>query len=76
MFDELQASAHLCAGSFRDSVRDGFGQAIVSDVLDPVLRQVDALNAGHEEFQRQSLMADMMLGEARAIRPKCKGDGE
>ncbi len=76
MFNELQALAHLCAGNFRDSVRDGFGQAIVSDVLDPVLREVDSLNAGHEEFQRQSLMVDMMLGEARAIRPQRQGAGE
>jgi hypothetical protein len=43
MFDEVFGMAALCAGKFREGVRDTFGASIVADVLDPILKEVDSL---------------------------------
>ncbi|HCA6934124.1 TPA: hypothetical protein MXY77_006339, partial [Pseudomonas aeruginosa] len=43
MFDEAFGMAAMCAGKFREGVRDTFGASIVADVLDPILKEVDSL---------------------------------
>lgn len=73
MFDEVLGMATLCASTFRDGVRDAFGASLTADVLDPILKEVDALRTCHAEFQRQALSIDTVLADARAIQGKEQG---
>ena len=65
MFDEVFGMATLCAGNFRDGVRDTFGASIVADVLDPILKEIDSLRIFSDDFQQQSLNIDRTLADAR-----------
>ena len=65
MFDEVFGMATLCAGNFRDGVRDTFGASIVADVLDPILKEIDSLRIFSDDFQQQSLSIDRVLADAR-----------
>ena len=65
MFDEVFGMATLCAGNFRDGVRDTFGASIVADVLDPILKEVDSLRIFNAAFTEQSLNIDKALADAR-----------
>ena len=67
MFDEVFGMATLCAGNFRDGVRDTFGASIVADVLDPILKEIDSLRIFSDAFQQQSLSIDQTLAEARML---------
>lgn len=70
MFDNVFGMATLCAATFRDGVRDVFGASIASDVLDPILHEIDSLRTFNAEFQRQALSIDTTLAEARGIQGK------
>lgn len=74
MFDEVFGMATLCAGNFHEGVRDSFGASIITDVLDPILKEIDSLRIFNEEFQRQALNIDQVLEESRAIQFKGYGD--
>ena len=65
MFDEVFGIAALCAENFREGVRDSFGASIVEDVLDPIIKEIDSLRIVNAEFQRQSLIIDGALADAR-----------
>ena len=65
MFDEVFGMAALCAGNFREGVRDSFGASIVEDVLDPIIKEVDSLRIFNADFQQQSLSIDSVLADAR-----------
>ena len=67
MFDDVFRSAALCTENFRDGVRDSFGASMISDALNPILKEIDSLRHFNEEFQRQALNVDRVLEEARAI---------
>ena len=67
MFDEVFGMATLCAGNFRDGVRDTFGASIVADVIDPILKEIDSLRIFSDEFQQQSLSIDRTLTDARTL---------
>lgn len=73
MFDEVFGMAKLCAGNFRDGVRDSFGASITAEVLDPILKEIDSLRIFNEEFQRQAFNIDRTLEDARAIQSKGYG---
>jgi hypothetical protein len=70
MFDDVFRTAALCTENFRDGVRDSFGASMISDALDPILKEIDSLRHFNEEFQRQALNVDRVLQEARAIQLK------
>ena len=70
MFDEVFGMATLCAGNFRDGVRDTFGASIVADVLDPILKEIDSLRIFSDDFQQQSLNIDRTLADARTLQFK------
>lgn len=70
MFDKVFGIATLCAENLRDGVRDSFGAAIIADVLDPILKEIDSLRDFNEELQRQVLNIDRLLEEARTIQFK------
>jgi hypothetical protein len=67
MFDDILRTAALGTENFRDGVRDSFGAAMIADVLDPILKEIDSLRYFNEEFQRQALSIDLGLETARAI---------
>jgi len=67
IFDDVFGLVARCAGNFKDGVRDSFGASIVTDVLDPILREIGALRAFNEGFQQQSINIDHALNEVRAI---------
>ena len=73
MFDNTLRMATLCAENFRDGVRDSFGASMISDVLDPILKEIDSLREFNEEFQRQALDIDRVLEQARTIQFKDYG---
>jgi hypothetical protein len=68
MFDDALDMSRRCTQDFRDGVRDSFGLSIVTDVLDPILRDIESLRELNEEFRRQATTIDRVLEEARAIR--------
>jgi hypothetical protein len=68
MFDDILRIAALGTENFRDGVRDSFGAAMIADVLDPILKEIDSLRLFNEEFQRQALNIDLGLEATRAIR--------
>ena len=70
MFDEAFGMAAMCAGKFREGVRDTFGASIVADVLDPILKEIDSLRIFSDDFQQQSLNIDRTLADARMIQFK------
>lgn len=70
MFDEAFGMATLCAGNFRDGVRDSFGASIVADVLDPILKEIDSLRIFSDVFQQQSISIDRTLADARMLQFK------
>lgn len=76
MFDEAFGMATLCAENFGGAVRDDFGAAIVAEVLEPVVREVAALRALNEAFQRQAHNVDRTLASARAIERDKQGTDE
>lgn len=74
MFDEVFGIAMQSIGSFRFGVRDSFGSAMIADVLDPILKEIDSLRIFNEEFQNQLVNIDLVLEEARSIHMKECGD--
>ena len=70
MFDEAFGMAAMCAGKFREGVRDTFGASIVADVLDPILKEIDSLRIFNAAFQQQSLSIDRTLADARTLQFK------
>ena len=73
MFDEVFGMATLCAGNFRDGVRDTFGASIVADVLDPILKEVDSLRILNAAFKQQAFAIDRTLNDARELQFKDSG---
>jgi len=73
MFDEVFGMAAMCAGSFREGVRDTFGASIVDDVLDPILKEVDSLRIFNADFQQKTFDIDRTLNDARVLQFKDSG---
>jgi hypothetical protein len=63
----------LCTENFRGGVRDSFGASIITDVLEPILMEIDSLRSFNEEFKRHVFNIDQVLEEARAIQLKAFG---
>lgn len=76
MFDDAFGMAKLCTENFRDGVRDSFGTAMIADVLDPILKEIDSLRIFNEEFQQQSLNVDRVLEEAQTIQFEDRGGSQ
>jgi len=68
MFDDALGMAKRRTEDFRDGVRDSFGLSIVTDVLAPILKDIESLRELNEEFRRQATTIDRTLEETRAIR--------
>jgi len=67
LFDDVFSMAAQCAGRFSDGVHDSFGASIVAEVLEPIHREIGSLRIISEEYQRQSLIIDRVMDDARSI---------
>lgn len=67
MFDDLfnVTSQQMCR--FSDTVRDEFGQSIVSDVFEPLLQDISGLQQMVELFQARATEIDQLTGELQSI---------
>jgi hypothetical protein len=73
VFDDVFGMISLCTENFRGGVRDSFGASIITDVLEPILMEIDSLRSFNEEFKRHAFNIDQVLEEARAIQLKAFG---
>ena len=67
MFDNALGMATRCVEDFSGVVRDSFGASIITDVLEPILKELDSLRAFNEAFQQQAINIDRVLEDARTI---------
>ncbi|KMM82178.1 MULTISPECIES: hypothetical protein [Pseudomonas] len=74
MFDDVFGMAILCAENFREAAHDSFGLSISTEVLEPILKEIDSLRIFNEEFQRQALNLDKTLESARLIQSTNPGN--
>jgi len=67
MFDDVFGMIEQCTDTFRDGVRDSFGESIIADVLGPIRNQIGLLRSLHEELERASFDINQALQEARSM---------
>lgn len=67
MFDDLFNVTSQQMGKFSDTVRDEFGQSIVSDVFEPLLQDISGLQQMGELFQIRAAEIDQLTGELQSI---------
>lgn len=67
MFDDLFNATSQQMGKFSDSVRDEFGQSIISNVFEPLLQDISALQQMGEFFQTRAAQIDHVTGELQSI---------
>ena len=53
--------------NFSDTVRDAFGQSIISDVFEPLLQNIFYLQQMQESFLTKSATIDRFIEELRSI---------
>ena len=71
MFDDLFNMTSQQMGKFSDTVRDEFGQSIVSDVFEPLLQDISCLQQMGELFQARAAAIDQLTGELQTIGSMC-----
>lgn len=67
MFDDLFNVTSQQMGKFSDTVRDEFGQSIVSDVFEPLMQDISGLQQMGELFQTSAAEIDQLTGELQSI---------
>ena len=67
MFDDLFNVTLKQMGKFSDTVRDPFGQSIISDVFEPLLQDITGLQQMEELFQTRAAEIDQLTGELQSI---------
>lgn len=67
MFDDLFNLTSQQMGKFSDTVRDEFGQSIISDVFEPLLQEISGLQQMGELFQTSVAEIDQLTGELQSI---------
>ena len=67
MFDDLFNVTSQQMGKFSDTVRDQFGQSIISDVFEPLLQDISGLQQMGELFQARAAEIDQLTGELQSI---------
>jgi protoporphyrinogen oxidase len=68
MFDDIFSLTSQHMGKFSDTVRDQFGQSIISDVFEPMLQEISGLQHVGELFQISAAEIDQLTVELRSIR--------
>jgi len=67
MFDDLFNVTLQQMGNFSDTVRDEFGQSIISDVFEPLLQDIFSLQKMGELFQARAVEIDQLNAELQLI---------
>lgn len=67
MFDDLFNVTSQHMGKFSDTVRDEFGQSIVSDIFEPLLQDISGLQQMGKLFQARVAEIDQLTGELQSI---------
>ena len=67
MFDDIFNMTSQQMGKFSDTVRDEFGQSIVSDVFEPLLHDISNLQQMEELFLTRVVEIDQLTGELQSI---------
>ena len=67
MFDDLFIVVSQRINKFSDTVRDEFGQSIISDVFEPLLQDISGLQQMEELFQIRATEIDQLTGELQSI---------
>lgn len=67
MSNDLFNLTSLHMERFSDSVRDQFGQSIITDVFEPMLQDIFSLQQLSDLFQTRVAEIDQLTGELRSI---------
>ncbi|EPB0854877.1 hypothetical protein ACRARS_001739 [Yersinia enterocolitica] len=67
MFDDVFATAACQLGRFSDTVSDPFGQSIITDVFEPMLQDISALQQLNALYQTQTLEIAKVTSELQSI---------
>lgn len=67
MFDDLFNVTSQQMDKFSYTVRDEFGQSIISDVFEPLLQDISGLQQMVELFQTRTAEIDQLTGELQSI---------
>lgn len=67
MFDDLFNMTSQQMGNFSNTVRDEFGQSIISDVFEPLLQDIFSLQKIGELFQARAVEIDQLNAELQLI---------
>ena len=67
MFDDLFSLTSQQMGKFSDTVKDQFGQSIILDVFEPLLKEISGLQQMEELFHARAIEIDQLIGEIRSI---------
>ena len=67
MFDDLFNLTSQHMRRFSDTVRDQFGQSIISDVFEPMLQGISGLQQMEELFQIRAAEIDQLTNELKSI---------
>lgn len=67
MFADLFSLTWQHMDKFSETVKDQFGQSIISDVFEPMLREISGLQQLEELFQARAAEIDQLTGELRSI---------
>ena len=67
MFDDVFNVTSQQLEKFSDTIRDEFGQSIISDVFEPLLQDISGLQEMGELFQARAAELDQLTGELQSI---------
>jgi hypothetical protein len=73
MFDDLFSLTSQHMGKFSDTVRDQFGQSIISDVFEPLLQEISGLQQMGELFQARVAEIAQLTVELKSIGNRAHG---
>lgn len=70
MFDDLFSLTLQHKVKFSDTVRDQFGQSIISDVFEPMLEEISGLQQVADLYQTKAAELDKQTTELQSIGSK------
>lgn len=73
MFDDLYYSTSQQMSVFSDTVRDQFGQSMISDVFEPIQQEINGLQQLDDHLQNTFREVDSLFAELRSIGSTANG---
>ena len=67
MFDDLFNVTSQQMGRFAGTVRDQFGQSILTEVFEPVLHEISSLQQVNELFRTRAVEIEQQMAELRSF---------